>query len=176
VVLAQKTFDRTRQLAEHGNAPLARLDQATDSLHESRRALDQAKSAYEQAVNGYTREERQIAEATVGKATADIEAVKSIIDQMSVYAPVPILDWRTCECRESEARIPVVAAREWRWLLHNVSHAGAIDERDLYALYASIKDLRWIHDVCKVSQLVLISSSNMRTCDTNRTGTTAVTM
>src|SRR5262245_2137083 len=63
VVLAQKTFDRTRQLAEHGNAPIARLDQATDSLHESQRAVDQAKSAYEQAVNGYTREERQIAEA-----------------------------------------------------------------------------------------------------------------
>src|SRR5262249_17434202 len=40
VVLAQKTFERTRQLAEHGNAPLARLDQATDSLHESQRALD----------------------------------------------------------------------------------------------------------------------------------------
>ena len=88
VVLAQKTFDRTRQLAEHGNAPLARLDQATDSLHESQRALDQAKSAYEQAVNGYTREERQIAEANVGKAAADIEAVQSIIDQMTVYAPV----------------------------------------------------------------------------------------
>ena len=45
VVLAQKTFDRTRQLAEHDNAPRARLDQATDSLHESQRALDQAKSA-----------------------------------------------------------------------------------------------------------------------------------
>jgi HlyD family secretion protein len=88
VVLAQKTFDRTRQLAEHGNAPLARLDQATDSLHESQRALDQAKSAYEQAVNGYTREERQIAEANVAKAAADIEAVQSIIDQMTVYAPV----------------------------------------------------------------------------------------
>jgi HlyD family secretion protein len=88
VVLAQKTFDRTRQLAEHGNAPIARLDQATDSLHESQRALDQAKSAYEQAVNGYTREERQIAEANVGKAVADIEAVQSIIEQMTVYAPV----------------------------------------------------------------------------------------
>jgi HlyD family secretion protein len=88
VVLAQKTFDRTRQLAEHGNAPLARLDQATDSLHESQRALDQAKSAYEQAVNGYTREERQIAEANVGKAIADIDAVQSIIEQMTVYAPV----------------------------------------------------------------------------------------
>src|SRR5262244_1872949 len=34
VVLAQKTYDRISQLAEHGNAPIARLDQATDSLHE----------------------------------------------------------------------------------------------------------------------------------------------
>src|SRR5262249_7433207 len=79
VELAQKTFERTRQLAERGNAPQARLDQATDSLHESERGLDQAKSAYEQAVNGYTREERQIAEANVGKAVADIEAGQSII-------------------------------------------------------------------------------------------------
>src|ERR1700737_1917498 len=31
VVLAQKTYDRVSQLAEHGNAPIARLDQATDS-------------------------------------------------------------------------------------------------------------------------------------------------
>ena len=88
VVLAQKTYDRTSQLAEHGNAPIARLDQATDSLHESQRAVDQAKSAYEQAVNGYTKEEHEIAEASVGKALADIKAVQSIIDQMVVYAPV----------------------------------------------------------------------------------------
>src|SRR5215471_3990248 len=74
VVLAQKTYDRVSQLAEHGNAPIARLDQATDSLHESQRAVDQAKSAYEQA--------------NVGKALADIKAVQSIIDQMVVYAPV----------------------------------------------------------------------------------------
>jgi HlyD family secretion protein len=88
VVLAQKTHDRVSQLAEHGNAPIARLDQATDSLHESQRAVDQAKSAHEQAVNGYTVEERQIAAANVGKALADIKAVQSIIDQMVVYAPV----------------------------------------------------------------------------------------
>jgi HlyD family secretion protein len=88
VVLAQKTYDRVRQLAEHGNAPQARLDQATDALHESERSVDQAKSSYEQAVNGYTREEHAIAEANVGKAIADIKAVQSIIDQMVVYAPV----------------------------------------------------------------------------------------
>ncbi len=88
VVLAKKTYDRVSQLAEHGNAPQARLDQATDTLHESERAADQARSAYEQAVNGYTREEREIASANVQKAIADITAVQAIIDQMVVYAPV----------------------------------------------------------------------------------------
>jgi HlyD family secretion protein len=88
VVLAKKTYDRVSQLAEHGNAPQARLDQATDALHESERAVDQAKSAHEQAVNGYTREEREIAVANVQKAIADITAVQAIIDQMVVYAPV----------------------------------------------------------------------------------------
>jgi len=88
VVLAQKTYDRVSQLAEHGNAPIARLDQATDSLHESQRAVDQAKSAYDEAVNGYTKEEHEIAEANVAKAFADIKEVQSIIDQMVIYAPV----------------------------------------------------------------------------------------
>ena len=88
VVLAQKTYDRISHLAEHEYASIARLDQATDSLHESQRAADQARSAYEQAVNGYTKEEHEIAAANVGKAVADIKAVQSIIDQMAVYAPV----------------------------------------------------------------------------------------
>ncbi|WP_084810020.1 efflux RND transporter periplasmic adaptor subunit [Bradyrhizobium sp. NAS80.1] len=88
LVLAQKTFDRTHTLTEQGNAPQARLDQVTDSLHETERAVDQAKSAYEQAVNGYTKEERAIAKANVEKASADIQSVQSIIDQLVVYAPV----------------------------------------------------------------------------------------
>src|SRR5262245_13197376 len=88
VILAQKTYDRTSQLLSHGNAPQAKLDQATDDLHESQHALDQAKSAYEEAVNGYTPEERQIAAANVVKTTADIAAVQSIIDQMVITAPV----------------------------------------------------------------------------------------
>ena len=88
LVLAQKTYERVRQLAEQGNAPQARLDQVMDSLHAAERAVDQANSSYEQAVNGYTREERQIAVANVDKALADIKAVQSIVDQMVVYAPV----------------------------------------------------------------------------------------
>jgi HlyD family secretion protein len=87
-VLAQKTFDRTQTLTGQGNAPQSRLDQMTDSLHESERAVDQAKSAYDQAVNGYTKEERAIAKANVEKANADIQSVQSIIDQLVVYAPI----------------------------------------------------------------------------------------
>jgi HlyD family secretion protein len=87
-VLAQKTFDRTHTLTEQGNAPQARLDQVTDTLHESERAVDQARSAYDQAINGYTKEERNIARTNVEKANADIQAVQSIIDQLVVYAPV----------------------------------------------------------------------------------------
>ena len=88
LVLAQKTFDRTHTLTEQGNAPQARLDQVTDNLHESERAVDQATSAYQQAVNGYTKEERAIASTNVEKANADIQSVQSIIDQLVVYAPV----------------------------------------------------------------------------------------
>jgi HlyD family secretion protein len=55
LVLAQKTWDRTRTLTEHGQRCRGRLDQATDALHESERAVDQAKSAHEQAVNGHTK-------------------------------------------------------------------------------------------------------------------------
>jgi HlyD family secretion protein len=88
LVLAQKTYERARILTEQGNAPQARLDQTTDALHESERAVDQATSAYQQAVNGYTKEERAIASTSVKKADADIQSVQSIIDQLVVYAPV----------------------------------------------------------------------------------------
>jgi HlyD family secretion protein len=88
LVLAQKTFDRTNTLTQQGNAPQSRLDQMTDSLHESERAVDQAQSAYDQAVNGYTKEERAISKTNVEKANADIQSVQSTIDQLQVYAPV----------------------------------------------------------------------------------------
>lgn len=88
VVLAQRTYDRVSQLTAHGNAAQARLDQVTDTLRQSQRAEDQAKSDHRKAINGYTREEREIAAANLGKADADIKAVQSIVDQLEIYAPV----------------------------------------------------------------------------------------
>ena len=86
--LAQQTYDRLEKLLEKGFATRQQLDQATDALRESQKATEQAKYAYEQAVNGYTREERLISAANHKKAIADIESVQSIVDQMVVYAPV----------------------------------------------------------------------------------------
>jgi HlyD family secretion protein len=86
--LAQKTFDRTKQLFDQGHSPQAQLDQMTDRLQESQRATEQAKSAYEQAVNGATKEERALAAASVQKASADIDSVQALVDQMTVTAPV----------------------------------------------------------------------------------------
>jgi HlyD family secretion protein len=88
VVLAQKTFDRTSDLAQKNFSPQAQLDLARDRLEEAQKAAEQAQSNYSQALNGYTKEEHEIAEANVKKATADIAAVQSILDQMVVYAPV----------------------------------------------------------------------------------------
>src|ERR1700760_639034 len=88
LALARKNFERARILTEQGNAPQARLDQMTDTLHEAERGVDQAKSAHDQAVNGYTKEERAISKANVEKANADIQSVQSIIDQLVVYAPL----------------------------------------------------------------------------------------
>ena len=86
--LAQQTYDRLQALIDKGYATRQQLDQATDSLRESQKGTEQAKFAYEQAVHGYTREEREIAVANRSKAAADVGTVQSIVDQMVVYAPI----------------------------------------------------------------------------------------
>src|SRR5262245_15431819 len=87
LLLAQQTYARIRDLAAQGYSPQARLDQVTAALTESQRTRDQARSAYEEAVKGFTKEDRQIAEANVEKAIADVKEVQSIVDQMVIYAP-----------------------------------------------------------------------------------------
>jgi len=86
--LARQTYDRLVLLLDKGYATRQQVDQATASLRESEKATEQAKFAFEQAVNGYTREERLISIANERKAVADIEGVQSIVDQMVVYAPI----------------------------------------------------------------------------------------
>ena len=88
VVLAKQTYDRLHQLAADQYAPQAQLDQATDQLRVAQRTDDQAKLAYDEAVNGFTKEEHEIAEANVTKAAAAVATLKALVDQMVVLAPV----------------------------------------------------------------------------------------
>jgi HlyD family secretion protein len=88
LTLAQRTYDRIKELAGTGNAPIQRLDETTNSLDVAQRSLDQAKSAYEEAVNGHTPEERGIARANVIKAQASIDTIGAQVDELVVKAPI----------------------------------------------------------------------------------------
>jgi HlyD family secretion protein len=89
LVLAQQTYQRTKGLANSGNSPLQRLDETTAQLEVANRTADQARLAYQEAVAGYTKEDRQIAVANVAKAEAAVATLQALVDQMVVVAPAP---------------------------------------------------------------------------------------
>ncbi len=74
--LAQQTYDRTKQLTARDFASVQKLDEATASLDVARRSQQEAKLAYEEAVAGYTVEERGVAKANVVKADAAIATLE----------------------------------------------------------------------------------------------------
>jgi HlyD family secretion protein len=88
LTLAQRTYDRVKELAGSGNAPIQRLDENTDSLQVAQRTLDQTKSAYDEAVNGYTAEQRAIARANVVAAQASIDTTQAQVNELVVKAPI----------------------------------------------------------------------------------------
>jgi HlyD family secretion protein len=87
-ILAQKTYNRIKDLAGTGNAPLQQLDQATNSLEVARRSQDSAQLAYDEAVNGATKEEREIARTNVLQAQASVDTTKADVDELTVKAPI----------------------------------------------------------------------------------------
>jgi HlyD family secretion protein len=86
--LADKTYARIKDLAGTGNAPLQRLDEATNSLEVARRSQDSAQLAYNEAVNGATKEEREIARTNVLQAQASVDTIKADVDELTVKAPI----------------------------------------------------------------------------------------
>jgi HlyD family secretion protein len=86
--LADKTYARIKDLAGTGNAPLQRLDEVTNSLEVARRGQDSAQLAYDEAVNGATKEEREIARTNVLQAQASVDTIKADVDELTVKAPI----------------------------------------------------------------------------------------
>jgi HlyD family secretion protein len=85
--LAQQTYDRTQTLVASGHAPVQRLDENAAQLEVARRANEQARLALEEGLNGYTREEHEIAEANVGKAAASIATLQASVYELTIRAP-----------------------------------------------------------------------------------------
>jgi HlyD family secretion protein len=88
LTLAQQTYARVKELADSGNEPLQKLDEATNSLKTAQSALQQAKFAYDEAVAGPTKEQRDIAKANVADAQASVNSVRAQVDELVVKAPI----------------------------------------------------------------------------------------
>ena len=85
--LAEQTYERTKQLTARDFASVQKLDEATASLDVAHRSQQQAKLALEEAVAGYTAEERGVAQAAVGKADAAIKTLQANVAELTVKAP-----------------------------------------------------------------------------------------
>lgn len=88
VKLAEQTYDRTRQLTARDFASVQKLDEVTASLDVARRSQQQAKLALDEAVNGYTAEEKGVAQAAVVKAEAAIATLRAQVAELTVKSPV----------------------------------------------------------------------------------------
>lgn len=86
LTLQQQNYDRTRQLAECDFASLQKLDEITAARDVARRSLEQAKSALDEAVAGYTQEERRVAEAGATKADAATATLQAQVGELSALA------------------------------------------------------------------------------------------
>jgi len=128
VTLAQQTYGRTRQLVADKFAPQSKLDQDTDALTTAQNRLDQANLAYQEAVRGFTPEEREIAEANVGRAAAKIETVKALADQLAVAAPLA-------------SQVYQIPAEEGEVVIPGVPLLSLVDLNDTWVGFALREDL-----------------------------------
>lgn len=85
--LAAQTYDRTKQLTNRDFASVQKLDEATATLDMARRSQQQAKLSLEEAIAGYTAEERGVAKSSVAKAEAAIATLQTQVAEMVVKAP-----------------------------------------------------------------------------------------
>jgi HlyD family secretion protein len=85
--LAEQTYDRTRQLTTRDFASVQKLDEETATLDVARRSQQQAKLALDEAIAGYTAEERGVAQAAVVKAEAAITTLRAQVAELTVKSP-----------------------------------------------------------------------------------------
>jgi HlyD family secretion protein len=128
LTLAQKTFERTRQLVATHDSPQSQFDKDRAALTLAERSLDQARFAYKEAVAGFTREDLGVALAKVETAKADVDTLRALVDQMVVMAPA-----------DSQVfRIPV---EDGEFVLPGVPLISLIDPKDMWVQFDLREDL-----------------------------------
>jgi len=138
LTLAQKTFDRTRQLVATNDVPQSQYDKDSAALTLAERTLEQARFAYNEAVTGFTREDLGIALAKVESARADVETLKALVDQMVVVAPA-----------DGEVfRIPV---EDGEFVLPGVPLITLVDLSDMWVQFDLREDL--LRDLRQASKI-----------------------
>jgi len=128
LTLAKQTYERTKTLVAEGHAPQQRLDEVTNQLQVAERSSEQAKFAYEEAVNGATKEEREIARANVVKAQADIDTIQAQVDELVVRAPI-------------KAQVYQIGAELGDYVSPGVPLLSLVDLNDVYLRFNLREDL-----------------------------------
>lgn len=128
LTLAQQTFDRVKELATTGNAPLQRLDEATNALHVAEHAAEQATFAYQEAVAGPTKEQRAIARAAVVKAQTSIDTIRAEVAELTVKAPIA-------------AQVYQVGAEVGEYVAPGAPLLSLVDLSDVYVRFDLREDL-----------------------------------
>jgi HlyD family secretion protein len=87
-VLAKETFDRQTQLASTGNAPQARVDEATRNLEMAARKKDATDAALQLAIAGASPEEKALAAAQAKEAEAALGQREVDVAELTIRAPI----------------------------------------------------------------------------------------
>jgi len=86
--LSQQTYNRQVELARSGNAPQARVDEATRNFEMATRRRESAEAALELATTGASKEERALAAAQVKQADATLNQRDVDVAELVIRAPI----------------------------------------------------------------------------------------
>lgn len=85
--LAEKTYNRIKNLYHDGVVPAQKYDEAETNLKAARETASAAKSQWEKAKNGTRSEDKRTAYSYVARAEAAIKEIESYASETNIYAP-----------------------------------------------------------------------------------------
>ncbi|MCG8474483.1 MAG: efflux RND transporter periplasmic adaptor subunit [Cytophagales bacterium] len=86
--LAEKTYQRVKNLYKEGVLPAQKMDEAEAKLQAVKHTVEMAKSQYDLARTGARKEDKKAANALVERASGAITEVESYLSETKVTAPI----------------------------------------------------------------------------------------